>query len=196
MFFNHINFDILCEFEIKSSFWLNYLNLILFLREFDGKINIIVSLIKLYILRGYKLMNQELELVESMDKLNILMHKFQTELLNGDLKEYTLRQLYYIELIDKHEGISVSEISKTLELKKSTISIAINQLIELEIVTKIQSNTDKRFYFLNLTSKGKDIMKMHKQVHQNTIKKIIDILNPQEVESFIKIVDKITVLNL
>lgn len=141
-------------------------------------------------------MNQELELVESMDKLSVLMHKFQTELLNGDLKEYTLRQLYYIELIDKHEGISVSEISKTLELKKSTISIAINQLIELEIVTKIQSNTDKRFYFLKLTSKGKDIMKMHKQVHQNTIKKIIDILNPQEVESFIKIVDKITVLNL
>ena len=33
-------------------------------------------------------MNQELELVESMDKLNILVHKFQTELLNGELKEY------------------------------------------------------------------------------------------------------------
>jgi DNA-binding MarR family transcriptional regulator len=92
-------------------------------------------------------MNQELELVESMDKLGVLMNKFQTELLNGEFKEYTLRQLYYIELIDKHEGISVSEISKTLELKKSTVSIAINQLMELEIVTKIQSNTDKRFLF-------------------------------------------------
>ncbi len=141
-------------------------------------------------------MNQELELVESMDKLGVLMNKFQTELLNGELKEYTLRQLYYIELIDKHEGISVSEISKTLELKKSTVSIAINQLLELEIVTKIQSNTDKRFYFIKLTPKGKDIMKMHKQVHQNTIKKIINILNPGEVDSFIKIVDKIAALNL
>jgi DNA-binding MarR family transcriptional regulator len=141
-------------------------------------------------------MNQELELVESMDKLGVLIQKFQTELINGDLREYTLRQLYYIELIDKHEGISVSEISKILELKKSTISIAVNQLIDLEIVTKIQSNTDKRFYFLKLTSKGKDIMKMHKQVHQNTIKKIINNLNQREVESFIKIVDKITVLNL
>ncbi len=140
-------------------------------------------------------MNQELEIVESMDKLSILMDKFKTELLTGDLKEYTLRQLYYIELIDKNEGINISEISKTLELKKSTISIAINQLIDLEIVTKIQSNDDKRFYLLKLTSKGKDIMKMHKQVHQNTIKKIVDILNPKEVENFIKIVDKIT-LNL
>ena len=141
-------------------------------------------------------MNQELELVESMDKLSVLMDKFQTELLNGELKEYTLRQLYYIELIDKHDGISVSEISKTLELKKSTVSIAINQLMELEIVSKIQSNTDKRFYFIKLTTKGKDIMKMHKQVHQNTIKKIINILNPEEVDSFIKIVDKIADLNL
>ncbi len=139
-------------------------------------------------------MNQELELVESMDKLSELMKKFQTELLSGDLKEYTLRQLYYIELIDKHEGISVSEISKTLDLKKSTISIAVNQLIDLEIVSKIQSNSDKRFYFLKLTEKGKDIMKMHKQVHQNTIKKILKILNQAEVENFIKIVDKITIL--
>lgn len=139
-------------------------------------------------------MNQELELVESMDKLSELMKKFQTELLSGNLKEYTLRQLYYIELIDEHEGISVSEISKTLDLKKSTVSIAVNQLIDLEIVSKIQSNNDKRFYFLKLTEKGKDIMKMHKQIHQNTIKKILKILNQDEVENFIKIVDKITIL--
>ncbi|MFZ0441200.1 MAG: MarR family transcriptional regulator [Methanobacterium sp.] len=140
-------------------------------------------------------MNRELELVESMDKLSELMRKFQTELLSGDLKEYTLRQLYYIELIDKNEGISVSEISKVLDLKKSTISIAINQLIDINIITKIQSNTDKRFYFLKLTEKGKNIMKMHKQVHQNTIKKIINILEPEEIENFINIVDKITVIN-
>jgi DNA-binding MarR family transcriptional regulator len=139
-------------------------------------------------------MNQELELVESMDKLSVLMQKFQTELLTGELKEYTLRQLYYIELIDKQEGISFSEISRMLDLKKSTVSIAINQLIDLEIVKKIQSDTDKRFYFLKLTPKGKTIMKMHKQVHKNTIKKILTILSPEEVEIFIKIVDKINLI--
>jgi DNA-binding MarR family transcriptional regulator len=139
-------------------------------------------------------MNQELELVESMDKLSVLMQKFQTELLTGELKEYTLRQLYYIELIDKQEGISFSEISRKLDLKKSTVSIAINQLIDLEIVKKIQSDTDKRFYFLKLTPKGKKIMKMHKQVHKNTIKKILTILSPNEVEIFIKIVDKINLI--
>jgi DNA-binding MarR family transcriptional regulator len=137
-------------------------------------------------------MNQELELVESMDKLSGLMRKFQTQLRSGDLKEYTLRQLYYIELIDKNEGISVSQISKTLDVKKSTVSIAINQLINLGIVTKIQSDTDKRFYFLQLTPKGKDIMKLHKQIHEDTIKKILKILDPEEVESFIKLVNKIT----
>jgi DNA-binding MarR family transcriptional regulator len=100
--------------------------------------------------------------------------------------------LYYIELIDKNEGISVSQISKTLDVKKSTVSIAINQLINLGIVTKIQSDTDKRFYFLQLTPKGKDIMKLHKQIHEDTIKKILKILNPEEVESFIKLVNKIT----
>jgi DNA-binding MarR family transcriptional regulator len=137
-------------------------------------------------------MNQELELVESMDKLSELIRKFQTQLLTGDLKEYTIRQLYYIELINKNEGISVSELSKALDVKKSTVSVAINQLIGLGIVTKIQSDVDKRFYFLQLTPKGKDIMKMHKQVHKNTIKKILKILNPEEVENFIKIIKKIS----
>ncbi|AEG19320.1 MarR family winged helix-turn-helix transcriptional regulator [Methanobacterium paludis] len=137
-------------------------------------------------------MNQELELVESMDKLSELIRKFQTQLLTGDLKEYTIRQLYYIELINKNEGISVSELSKALDVKKSTVSVAINQLIGLGIVTKIQSNVDKRFYFLQLTPKGKNIMKMHKQVHKNTIKKILKILNPEEVDNFIKIIKKIS----
>ena len=141
-------------------------------------------------------MNQELELVESMDKLSDLMRKFQTQLRKGDLKEYTLRQLYYIELIDKNQGISVSELAKKLEVKKTKVSIAINQLIDLGIVNKIQSDSDKRFYFLQLTSKGNQIMEMHKQIHKNTIKKISKILNPEEVENFVKIVNKITVSKL
>ncbi len=137
-------------------------------------------------------MNQELELVESMDKLSDLMRKFQTQLRTGDLKEYTLRQLYYIELIDKNDGISVSELSKTLDVKKSTVSVAINQLIDLEIVSKIQSSEDKRFYFLQLTPKGNKIMEMHKQVHKDTIRKILKLLNPEEVQNFVNIVNKIT----
>ncbi|MDD3984824.1 MAG: MarR family transcriptional regulator [Methanobacterium sp.] len=139
-------------------------------------------------------MNQELELVESIDKLNEIMQKLQKDILTGQLKEYTLRQLYYIELIHKNEDINVSEISKSIDLKKSTVSIAINQLINLGIVNKIQSTDDKRFYFLKLTSKGNEIIKMHKQAHKNTIKKMLKILNPEEVENFIKIVDKIATI--
>lgn len=137
-------------------------------------------------------MNRELELVETIDKLSGLFETFQTQLLNGDLKEYTLRQLYYIELINKHENISVSEIAKMLDVKKSTVSIAINQLIDQGIVTKIQSTLDKRFYFLKLTFKGQNIMKIHMRVHKDEIKQILKILNDEEVDNFIKIVNKIT----
>jgi DNA-binding MarR family transcriptional regulator len=136
-------------------------------------------------------MNRELELVESIDKLSELVEKFKTQLLSGDLKEYTLRQLYYIELVNKHEDISVSEIAKMLDVKKSTVSVAVNQLIEQRIVTKIQSSADKRFYFLQLTPKGKKIMEMHMQVHRDAIKEILKVLNPEEVDSFIEIVNKI-----
>jgi DNA-binding MarR family transcriptional regulator len=141
-------------------------------------------------------MNQELELVETIDSLSELTQTFQTQLLSGDLKEYTLKQLYYIELINKHQGISVSEMAKMLDVQKSTVSIAINQLIDRDIVTKNQSNTDKRFYFLELTSKGKDIMKKHMQVHRDAIKQILKILDKEEVEIFIKIVKKITTAKL
>jgi DNA-binding MarR family transcriptional regulator len=141
-------------------------------------------------------MNEELELVEAMDDLSELIRKFQTQLLSGELKQYTLRQLYYIELINKYEGISVSEISKKLDIKKSTVSIAINQLIDLGIITKIRSEDDKRFYFLQLTPKGKEIMEMHMQVHKNTIKKILKVLNQEEVEKFIQIVNKIKISTL
>jgi DNA-binding MarR family transcriptional regulator len=137
-------------------------------------------------------LNQELELVETIDKLSGFIETLQTQLLSGDLKGYTLRQLYYIELINKHENISVSELAKMLDVKKSTISIAINQLIKRNIVTKNQSIIDKRFYFLQLTPQGKDIMKIHMKVHNDAIKQILKILNQKEVEYFIKTVNKIT----
>ena len=137
-------------------------------------------------------MTYELELVEAVDSLTELMGNFQNQILSGDLKSFTLRQLYYIELINKHQNISVSEIAKMLDVKKSTVSVAINQLIDRDIVIKIQSNEDKRFYFLRLTPKGEDIIKIHMQVHKNAIKKILNVLNEDEVKSFIKIVDKIT----
>ena len=141
-------------------------------------------------------MSHELELVEAIDKLSELIESFRTQILNGDLKEYTLRQLYYIELINKNDDISVSEIAKMLNVKKSTVSIAINQLVEKRVVTKIQSDADKRFYFLQLTFKGRDVTKIHMQVHKNAIKKILDVLNEEEVYSFIKIVDKIVASGL
>lgn len=141
-------------------------------------------------------MNYELELVEAIDKLSELTEKFQTQILSGDLKEFTLRQLYYIELINKHENIRVSEIAKMLDVKKSTVSVAVNQLIEQGIVTKIQSDADKRVYFLQLTPKGKDIMKIHMHVHRNAIKNILKVLDQEEVEGFIETVNKITSSNL
>jgi len=137
-------------------------------------------------------MNRELELVESMDKLSVFMDKFQKRILSGDLKNFTLRQLYYIELINKHENIRISEIAKMLNVKKSTVSIAINQLIEQGFVSKVQSDTDKRVYFLKLTSKGKNIIKIHIKVHKNMINQISEVLSHEEVESFIKTIDKIT----
>ncbi len=143
-----------------------------------------------------KFMTQEIELVESIDKISGLIEKLKSEILTGDLKEYTLRQLYYIELINKYENISISEISRMLEVKKSTVSIAINHLIEQGIVIKVQSTTDKRFYFLKLTPKGKNIIKIHMQVHKNAIKRILEILNKEEVDKFIKIVNKLTTSGL
>jgi len=137
-------------------------------------------------------MNRELEFVESMDKLSELTRKFQKQLLSGYLKEYTLRQLYYIELINKNKDISISEISRILKVKKSTVSVAINQLIDMGIVNKTQSEIDKRFYFLQLTPKGENIINKHMEIHKDTIKKILEILNAEEVDNFIKIINKIT----
>lgn len=133
-------------------------------------------------------------MVESMDKLTTFTRKFQKQLLSGDLKDYTLRQLYYIELINKNRGISISDLARILGVKRSTVSVAINQLIDLGIVEKTQSERDKRFYYLELTLKGEEIIEKHMQVHKNTIKKILEILNPEEVDNFIDIVNKVSTL--
>lgn len=60
------------------------------------------------------------------------------------------------------------------------------------IVNKTQSEIDKRFYFLQLTPKGENIINKHMEIHKDTIKKILEILDTEEVDNFIKIINKIT----
>ena len=136
-------------------------------------------------------LNRELELVESMDKLSEIIRKFQKQLLSGRFKGIYSKTALLYRINHKNKGISISELSRILDVNKSTVSVAINQLIDLNIVIKKQSKNDKRFYYLELTPKGEDIIIKHMQVHKDTIKKILDILNQEEVDNFIKIINKI-----
>lgn len=59
--------------------------------------------------------------------------------------------LLYLDLISYTENCTVSYLAKMLHISKSAVTMRVNELIEHGWVTKTQSETDKRVFYLSVT---------------------------------------------
>lgn len=70
--------------------------------------------------------------------------------------------------IAENEKITVLELLKSLNIDRGKITTALNRLINLKLITKTRSDTDKRKYNLCLTNDGK-------KTYLNLEKKKLDV---------------------
>lgn len=67
----------------------------------------------------------------------------------------TLTQCHAILAIGNANNQTISDLTKRLDLDKSTVSRTINSLVKKDIVKRSPDSKDRRYLLLNLTQKGK-----------------------------------------
>ncbi|MDD2424946.1 MAG: MarR family transcriptional regulator [Bacteroidales bacterium] len=103
----------------------------------------------------------------------------------------TQTQMHHIETVGELANPTVTELAKALGLSKPTVTVAVDRLIEKECICRIRSDIDRRQTHLHLTEKGKELNQIHHLAHIMIARNIIKNLTQDEIESFIKIVEKI-----
>lgn len=97
----------------------------------------------------------------------LIFHTSYKRFVNVELKQYDLNliQAICLSLIDKETDINQKKLADMLFLTKGAITKAVNKLVDMELVCREKSGSDKRHYVLNTSEKGKTLLKSLNEIH-------------------------------
>ena len=100
-------------------------------------------------------------------------------------------ELLTLESISKQRELIMSKLAKDLGVGFSTATGIVDRLIKKKLVNRERKHGDRRIVKISLSKRGKEIMSAYQEQKKKTFKKMIEVLNESEQESFILVLEKI-----
>lgn len=120
-----------------------------------------------------KLLNLKMEKLRKLKELELSANHFQ-----------------YINIIDRLKKTTFTDLSEKLKITKPAVTSFINKLLQQKIVIKTQSDQDKRFFYIELTDKGKQIADIYKKALFTFTSKIKSSMTAKEFKQLINLIEK------
>lgn len=95
------------------------------------------------------------EVVQSFMAISSALVRFSSQ--NADSLGLTLQQMGILNIVSTFPEITLKEITDKLNLPKSTVSVNVNNLVNLELVERKIIEKDRRETHFTSTSKGKEL---------------------------------------
>lgn len=101
------------------------------------------------------------------------------DLHSKDLKKkfgLTIPQLVILQEVRNSEEISVTDLSKTIDLSQATVTDIVNRLVKNELISKEKSDKDKRMVVIKPLPKGLELLEKAPPPLQKTFSQRFDDL--------------------
>ena len=134
-------------------------------------------------------MEKLVKIIAKMSREIVQMEEAAKEQFN--FKELTLTQMHYLETINQLLNPNLTELSSEMNLTKPTVKVAVDKLIEKDLIYRVQSDEDRRSAHLHLTEKGKLINQMHDYAHRRLAELMIKNLEGTEQRQLVTLLDKV-----
>lgn len=110
--------------------------------------------------------------------------------------KFTNNDYYYLCVIEALGEPNFSAIAEALNLTKPGVTAIVRKLCNMGLVTKKQSEEDKRVYFVSLTQKGKEILNGDREVYRYVTESIASFCKTKEERQFMENVIEMLVQKL
>ncbi|MGI8317046.1 MarR family winged helix-turn-helix transcriptional regulator [Halobacillus mangrovi] len=107
------------------------------------------------------------------------------------VKNLSVNQIQYIEVIGKLGNPTLSEIAAELNITKASATAGVNKLVNLGYAKKNQSNIDKRIYHVTLTPTSEMFIQLEQQALEEYVSFISQSLTKEEEEQFSSTLNKL-----
>jgi DNA-binding MarR family transcriptional regulator len=94
----------------------------------------------------------------------------------------TITQMRALSLFNERDTVNISDISRSLGMSLQSATNLVFRLEQLGYLERSKNNKDKRVSDVRLTAKGKKRLSLFRTGEVDTVKALLDRLNPVEVK--------------
>lgn len=109
----------------------------------------------------------------------------------SDLPNLTVKQYYYLDTIYRMGNPTYSEIAEKLKVTKPAVTAIVNRLIKMDFLERVQSATDRRFYSIIVSNKGKKLIQINDEAANVYAQYVEECLTENELKTYVDILGKI-----
>lgn len=107
-------------------------------------------------------------------------------LITAEFKNISVNDMHIIEAIGTGEPKNMSTVAKLMSVTVGTLTIAINNLVKKDYVSRVRSEEDRRVVLIFLTEKGKRAYQHHREFHDGMVKALVEGLDEGQQKILVK----------
>ncbi len=120
------------------------------------------------------------------------IRNLNTVMKEDEINKCSNNDYYYLMVIHSLQMPNLTQIAEALSLTKPAVSVIIRKLLNLDLIKKMQSEEDKRVFYVELSKKGKSILQGDQAVYQwvsDTMEEIAE--DEKELEVMDRMISKL-----
>ena len=103
----------------------------------------------------------------------------------------TLPQMHTLEILGQHPPLRMKELAAKMGVTTGTLTVGVDRLERLGLVTRIPHETDRRSILVALTETGRALYREHHVHHLHLTREIEAALTLEETDQFASILNKL-----
>ena len=124
----------------------------------------------------------KINVLELLDAVMAFEQKLNLALMYSALRLPQYRVMVFLEIAGK---VTVTDLSKHLNVTRATMSVLVNQLLKADIVESVENISDKRSFYVRLTESGlkrlnvarKDLSLVEESISEEFTEEQINLFN-------------------
>lgn len=134
-----------------------------------------------------------MKILQEMDHFYYKMALFELQAMNEDdyYQGLSYHSMLYINVISQLKQCTLSKLSELLCVTKSAVTLKINELVKAGAVEKVQSEDDKRVFYVRLAPNMSETIQIYDTVIGNIEEQLYEQYTKEELQTFAKVLHTI-----
>lgn len=134
-----------------------------------------------------------MSILKEMDHFyyKMALHELQAMNENDYYQGLSYHSMLYINVISQIEKCTLSMLSELLCVTKSAVTLKVNELVKANAVEKVQSEDDKRVFYVRLTPQMKETIQIYDHVISHVEEQLSETYTKEQLDLFSKILHTI-----